>query len=351
MMNLKRIFAGVAVGILAAILFLPVKASAISAECAILIDAQTGRVLYEKQAEEKSLIASTTKIMTALVICEQTNVLDRVKIPKEAVSIEGSSMYLKEGEVLTVQELLYGLMLQSGNDAAVALAIYCGGTVEGFTELMNDKAHRLGMTQSHFANPNGLDSPGNYSTARDMGILTAYAMQNPIFAQTVSTKTITIGERCLRNHNKLLWQLEGANGVKTGYTKAAGRILISSVTRMGRQLIAVTFNAPDDWQDHKTLIEDGFSRFTVQQLVRQGQTLGQLELAGGQEASVDLIAAEDFSYSLAQGERVTISLPEAGFAYAPVAEGQEAGFAHILVDGTAVAKVPLVYGATIERAD
>ena len=350
-MNLKRIFAGVAVGILAAILFLPVKASAISAECAILIDAQTGRVLYEKQAEEKSLIASTTKIMTALVICEQTNVLDRVKIPKEAVGIEGSSMYLKEGEVLTVQELLYGLMLQSGNDAAVALAIYCGGTVEGFTELMNDKAHRLGMTQSHFANPNGLDSPGNYSTARDMGILTAYAMQNPIFAQTVSTKTITIGERCLRNHNKLLWQLEGANGVKTGYTKAAGRILISSVTRMGRQLIAVTFNAPDDWQDHKTLIEDGFSRFTVQQLVRQGQTLGQLELAGGQEASVDLIAAEDFSYSLAQGERVTISLPEAGFAYAPVAEGQEAGFAHILVDGTAVAKVPLVYGATIERAD
>ena len=350
-MNLKRIFAGVAVGILAAILFLPVKAGAISAECAILIDAQTGRVLYEKQAEEKSLIASTTKIMTALVICEQTNVLDRVKIPKEAVGIEGSSMYLKEGEVLTVQELLYGLMLQSGNDAAVALAIYCGGTVEGFTELMNDKAHRLGMTQSHFANPNGLDSPGNYSTARDMGILTAYAMQNPIFAQTVSTKTITIGERCLRNHNKLLWQLEGANGVKTGYTKAAGRILISSVTRMGRQLIAVTFNAPDDWQDHKTLIEDGFSRFTVQQLVRLGQTLGQLELAGGQEASVDLIAAEDFSYSLAQGERVTISLPEAGFAYAPVAEGQEAGFAHILVDGTAVAKVPLVYGATIERAD
>lgn len=350
-MNLKRIFAGVAVGILAAILFLPVKAGAISAECAILIDAQTGRVLYEKQAEEKSLIASATKIMTALVICEQTNVLDRVKIPKEAVGIEGSSMYLKEGEVLTVQELLYGLMLQSGNDAAVALAIYCGGTVEGFTELMNDKAHRLGMTQSHFANPNGLDSPGNYSTARDMAILTAYAMQNPIFAQTVSTKTITIGERCLRNHNKLLWQLEGANGVKTGYTKAAGRILISSVTRMGRQLIAVTFNAPDDWQDHKTLIEDGFSRFTVQKLIRQGQTLGQLELAGGQEASVDLIAAEDFSYSLAQGERVTISLPEAGFAYAPVAEGQEAGFAHILVDGTAVAKVPLVYGATIERAD
>lgn len=350
MMNLRRIFAGVAVGILTAILFLPVKAVDISAECAILIDAETGRVLYEKQPEQKSLIASTTKIMTALVICEQTNVLDRVKIPKEAVGIEGSSMYLKEGEVLTVQELLYGLMLQSGNDAAVALAIYCGGTVEGFTELMNDKAHRLGMTQSHFSNPNGLDSPGNYSTARDMALLTAYAMQNPIFAQTVGTKTITIGDRCLRNHNKLLWQLEGANGVKTGYTKAAGRILISSVTRMDRQLIAVTFNAPNDWQDHKTLIEEGFSRFSVHQLVQQGQTLGQMELAGGQEAHVDLIAAEDFSYPLAQGERVTIALPQVGFVYAPVAEGQEAGFAHILVDGTAVAKVPLVYGNTIERA-
>lgn len=350
-MNLKRIFAWVAVGILTAILFLPLRAGAISAECAILIDAETGRVLYEKKAEEKSLIASTTKIMTALVICEQTNVLDRVKIPKEAVGIEGSSMYLKAGEVLTIQELLYGLMLQSGNDAAVALAIYCGGTVEGFTELMNDKARRLGMTQSRFANPNGLDSPGNYSTARDMALLTAYAMRNPIFAQTVGTKTITIGDRCLRNHNKLLWQLEGANGVKTGYTRAAGRILISSVTRMGRQLIAVTFNDPNDWQDHKDLIEDGFSRFTVQKLIQKGQTLGQLELAGGQENRVDLIAAEDFSYPLAQGERVTITLPESGFAYAPVAKGQEAGFAHIWVDGTAVAKVPLVYGNTIERAD
>ena len=141
---------------LAAVLFLPLETAAVSAEKAILLDAVSGRVLYEKNADERSLIASTTKIMTALVICEQCNVLDRMRIPKEAVGIEGSSMYLKEGEVLTLQELLYGLMLSSGNDAAVALAIYCGGTVEGFAELMNDKALILGLTGSHFENPHGL---------------------------------------------------------------------------------------------------------------------------------------------------------------------------------------------------
>ena len=157
--------------------------------------------------------------MTALIVCEQCNVLDRMRIPKEAVGIEGSSMYLQEGEVLTIQDLLYGLMLRSGNDAAVALAIYCGGTVEGFAELMNDKARLLGMTGTHFENPNGLDSPEHYSTAKDLAVLSAYAMENPIFAKTVSTKTVTIGNRSLRNHNKLLWQVEGADGVKTGYTK------------------------------------------------------------------------------------------------------------------------------------
>ena len=140
---MKRIIAGTAAALLAAVLFLPLETAAVSAEKAILLDAVSGRVLYEKNADERSLIASTTKIMTALVICEQCNVLDRMRIPKEAVGIEGSSMYLKEGEILTLQELLYGLMLSSGNDAAVALAIYCGGTVEGFAELMNDKARIL----------------------------------------------------------------------------------------------------------------------------------------------------------------------------------------------------------------
>ena len=158
---MKRIIAGTAAALLAAVLFCPVQAQAISAEKAIVLDAATGRILYEKSADRQSLIASTTKIMTALVVCEQCNVLDRMRIPKEAVGIEGSSMYLKEGEVLTIQELLYGLMLSSGNDAAVALAIYCGGTVEGFAQLMNDKGRVLGLRSTHFENPNGLDSPGH----------------------------------------------------------------------------------------------------------------------------------------------------------------------------------------------
>ena len=235
---MKNIFYRTAAALLAAVLLYPVPANAINAQKAILMDATTGRILYEKDADSRSLIASTTKIMTALVVCEQCNVLDQMRIPKEAVGIEGSSMYLKEGEVLTIQELLYGLMLQSGNDAAVALAIYCGGTVGGFAELMNDKARVLGMTGSHFENPNGLDAPGHYSTARDLAILASYAMENPIFARTVSTKQVTVGNRCLTNHNKLLWQVDGADGVKTGYTKAAGRILVSSALRDGRRLIS-----------------------------------------------------------------------------------------------------------------
>ena len=173
--------------------FSPARALGLSAEHAILMDAGSGRVLYEKNADSRSLIASTTKIMTALVICEQCNVLDRVQIMPEAVGIEGSSMYLQAGEVLTVQELLYGLMLQSGNDAAVALAIYCGGTVEGFAQLMNDEARRIGLTGTHFENPNGLDHENHYSTARDLAKLTAYAMENEIFAKTVSTKSIQVG--------------------------------------------------------------------------------------------------------------------------------------------------------------
>ena len=179
---MKRMITWMAAALAAAIMFLPVKVNALSAERAILLDADTGRVLLEKNADMKSLIASTTKIMTALIVCEQCNVLDRMTIPKEAVGIEGSSMYLQAGEILTVQDLLYGLMLRSGNDAAVALAIYCGGTVEGFAQLMNDKARKLGLTGTHFENPHGLDSPEHYSTARDLALLTAYAMKT-LFSQ------------------------------------------------------------------------------------------------------------------------------------------------------------------------
>ena len=334
---------------LVAILFLPCYVSGISAEHAILIDAATNRVLFEKNADERALIASTTKIMTAVVVCEQCNVLDRVRIPKEAVGIEGSSMYLREGEVMTVQELLYGLMLHSGNDAAVALAIYCGGTVEGFVQLMNDKAHRLALSGTHFDNPHGLDSPGHYSTARDMAVLTAYAMENPIFAKTVSTKSVSAAGRSLRNHNKLLWHVKGADGVKTGFTKAAGRILVSSATRQGRRLVTVTMNAPNDWNDHLALINDGFKRFHVKTIISKGEPLGAIEVAGGGAMQVQLLAGDDFAFALAEEESVEVVLNGTGFVYAPTAKGQHAGFAYVCVDGEAVGKVNIVYGDTVEQ--
>lgn len=334
---------------MAAILFFGVEVNGLSAERAILTDATTGRVLYERNADERSLIASTTKIMTALIVCEQCNVLDRVRIPKSAVGVEGSSMYLREGEVMTVQELLYGLMLHSGNDAAVALAIYCGGTVEGFAQLMNDKAHRLGMHGTHFDNPHGLDSPGHYSTARDMSVLTAYAMRNPIFAQTVSTKSVMAAGRSLRNHNKLLWRVEGADGVKTGYTKAAGRILVSGAVRQGRRLIAVTINAPDDWNDHAYLLEDGFKRFAIRSLISKDEVLGTVEVAGGNAPDVQILAAEDFSFALSKDESAQVVLPNQGFVYAPVAQGQSAGYAYVCIDGEVVTKIPTVFGSTVEQ--
>ena len=346
---MKRTFAGTAAALLAAALFFPLKAAAISAEKAVVMDAATGRVLYERRAEEESLIASTTKIMTALVVCRQCNVLDRVRIPAEAVGVEGSSLYLREGEVLTVQELLYGLMLHSGNDAAVALAIYCGGTLEGFVERMNDMARDLGLEDTHFANPHGLDAPDHHSTAKDLAVLAAYAMDDPIFRQTVSTKTVTVGERSLRNHNKLLWQVAGADGVKTGYTRAAGRILVSSATREGRRLVAVTINAPDDWKDHAALLEDGFSRYALTRITAAGEPVGTVSVVGGEGAGVQLLAAEDFSYPLADGEKVTLEPLGPGFVYAPVVEGADAGFVWVRIDGKAVGKIALRYGKTVER--
>lgn len=349
MIDLKRLFAGMAAALLAAVSFFPLQVNGISAENAIVVDGLTGRVLYEKNADTRSLIASTTKIMTALVVCEQCNVLDRMRIPKEAVGIEGSSMYLQEGEVLTVQELLYGLMLRSGNDAAVALAIYCGGTVEGFAQLMNDKAHRIGLENTHFENPHGLDSPNHYSTARDMALLTAYAMKNPIFAKTVSTKTVTAGGRALQNHNKLLWQLEGADGVKTGFTKAAGRILVSSAVRDDRRLIMVTMDDPNDWADHKNMLEQGFSDYEICKFLSKGDLLGFAEVEGGLLKRVGLLAGADFSYALAKNENLRVCISGNGFVYAPVSAGQNAGFAHVFLNETPVGKVPLVYAQTVER--
>ena len=346
---MKRFYATAAAALLAAAVFLPWRVQALSAEKACVLDAISGRLLLEKNADSQSLIASTTKIMTALVVCEQCNVLDRMRIPKEAVGIEGSSMYLQEGEILTIQELLYGLMLRSGNDAAVALAVYCGGSVEDFAELMNDKARILGLRNTHFVNPNGLDAPEHYSTARDLAVLAAYAMENPVFYKTVSAKNIRIGERYLTNHNKLLWRVEGADGIKTGYTKAAGRILVSSATRNDRRIIAVTINDGDDWNDHATMLNDGFSRYREKSIVSEGDCIGKVQVLGGENASVEILADADFSFPIAEGEYPYTMLPGPGFVYAPVAEGEDAGVAYVLIKDKAIGKIPVVYGRTIEQ--
>lgn len=346
---LKRIIAGVTAALLAVILVFSFSAEAVSAKSAILMDCTSGRILFNKEPDKRSLIASTTKIMTAILVCEQCNVLDRMRIPKEAVGIEGSSMYLQEGEILTIQELLYGMMLHSGNDAAVALALYCGGTLEGFVQMMNDKAKTLGLTNTHFENPNGLDGENHYSSARDLALLASYAMKNPIFSKIVSTKNIKVGDRYLRNHNKLLWQLEGAEGVKTGYTKAAGRILVSSTVRMGRRLVAVTIHDPNDWQDHAQLINDAFLQYEQKEIISKNQILGYAEIAGGAMGRVSLLAAEQFCYCLSPKEKPEIYLSPPGFVYAPVAKDQCAGFAQIYLNNHWIGNVEMIYGQTVEQ--
>lgn len=346
---MKRLFAGAVAALTVAALFLPIRVQAISAQKVVVLDTATERILYGKESDSRSLIASTTKIMTGYIVARRCNVLDRFRIPKEAVGIEGSSMYLQEGEVLTVQELLYGLMLHSGNDAAVALAIYCAGTVEGFVDLMNETAISLGLSGTHFANPHGLDAPEHYSTAEDLAKLAAAAMEEPVFAMTVSTKTVQAGNRYLRNHNKLLWRLEGADGVKTGYTKAAGRILVSSACREGRRLIGVTINAADDWNDHKVLLERAFREFSLYTVVSEGEVLGVAEVSGGDCGYVELIAGEEFVYPLTSDEKVTLQLPGIGFVYAPVSAGQRVGKANIYVNDHCVGSVEVIFGATVEQ--
>ncbi len=320
----------------------------VSARSAILVDAQTGRVLYEKNADEQSLIASTTKIMTGLLVCEAGELEREISVPPEAAGVEGSSLYLKAGERITVRELLYGLMLRSGNDAAVALAIATAGSMEAFVGRMNEKAQALGLTNTHFENPNGLDAEAHYSTARDLAKLSVCAMQNETFRAVVSSKSFTENGRSFTNHNKLLWRVDGADGIKTGYTKRAGRILAGSAVRDGRRLVCVTICDPDDWRDQQALFDYGFSAFSLQTLVREGDTVGSVPVVGGRLERVSLTAAEEISYPLAEGERTELVLHAPQMAFAPVLAGQ-AGWLELRVDGVCVREVPVYYAQAVEE--
>ena len=229
---------------------------ALSARAAVLMDAESGAILYAHNADEPLLIASTTKIMTALVALDHARLEETVEVTAAHMA-EGSSMYLKPGETVTVEELLYGLLLCSGNDAAMCLADHCGG-MEQFAAWMNEKAAALGMDNTHFENPSGLDGENHRSTARDMAVLAAYAADDPTFVRICSTESVTIGSRTMNNHNRLLRELPGCIGMKTGYTKAAGRTLVTCCQRNGRRLVAVTLCDGNDWADHTALYEMGF---------------------------------------------------------------------------------------------
>ncbi len=239
----------------------------ISAKGAVLIEAQSGEIVLGKNENVSLPMASTTKIMTALVVLDSIDLDTAVKIEPYMTNIEGSSIYLKEGEELTVLELLYALMLESANDAAVALAYTVGGSIEAFAEMMNEKAISLGLTSTHFTNPHGLDDKEHYTTPYELGVIATYAMKNPVFREIVSTykKAIPLnngeGTRVLINHNRLLRLYDGAIGIKTGFTKRCGRCLVSCAERDGVMLVCVTLNAPNDWQDHTKMLDYGFSQY------------------------------------------------------------------------------------------
>ena len=241
----------------------------LSARAAVLIDGKSGKVLFEKNKDERLPMASTTKIMTGLLACESKKMKKVVTVSPVASGTEGSSLWLEPGEKQTLENLTYGLMLRSGNDAAVAIAEYLGGSTEAFALMMNERAKKIGVQNTGFQNPNGLDAEGHFTTAYDLALISREAMKNKKFRKIVSTKSKTIPwessewDRSLTNHNKMLWRYEGCNGIKTGFTKKSGRCLVTSAKRGKTELICVTLNAPDDWNDHTKMLDYGFETLGV----------------------------------------------------------------------------------------
>ena len=255
-------------------------------------------------------------------------------------------MYLKPGEKVTVEQLLYGLLLCSGNDAALALAEACCGSVEDFVAEMNRKAAQLGMEDSSFANPNGLDAEEHYSTARDMGRLAAEAAKNHTFVRLCSTSQVSIGTRTMTNHNRLLREVEGCIGMKTGYTERSGRTLISCAERQGQRLIAVTLNDGNDWADHTAMLDYGFATYSRVQLCGAGERFVRLPVKGSLLSFVWVDALDAVYYPLAEGEELRREISLARWTQAPVTRGQTAGTITWYLNDRVVAVSPLVYAQT-----
>lgn len=307
-------------------------APSVSAHSAVLLDAELGTVLYAKDADTRHPMASTTKVMTALVALEQMAPDTQICISPDAIGTEGSSIYLTEGEQLTLEQLLYALLLESANDAAVAIAIGIAGSVEQFAELMNRKAADLGLTDTQFRNPHGLDAEGHYTTAYELALIARAALQNKLILKMVSTRKATIphdgidGVRLLVNHNKMLRLYDGSIGVKTGYTKKSGRCLISAAERNGVRLIAVTLNAADDWNDHTALLDYGFSLRESVSLCEANSIVFTVPVVGGENTSVIVSNPQALCRSLPKRHpeiQQTLELPR--FLYAPVCDGETVG--------------------------
>lgn len=296
-MNFKKLQRLVAVGMVSALMIgtsvlPPVSANPskiyTNAKASALIDVESGRVLYSSDGDTPMRIASLTKIMTAIVAIDHGKLTDMVKTSKRAVGKEGSSIYLQLGEEMSLHHMLYGLMLRSGNDAATAIAEHVGGSEEGFVHLMNEKATFLGLNHTQFKNPHGLDDDEHYSSANDLAKLTAYALKNDVFAEIVSTRVKKVPnphekwEYSYTNKNKMLTMYEGADGVKTGYTKKSLRCLVSSATRNGQQLAAVTINDSDDWADHRKMLDWGFGHYPLQEIAVKGEPISGYPYAVGQ---------------------------------------------------------------------
>ncbi|MDR0813522.1 MAG: D-alanyl-D-alanine carboxypeptidase [Oscillospiraceae bacterium] len=297
-----------------------------SAKASAIIDLDTGSFIFTKNADERLAIASTTKIMTALCVIEREADLSRiVTVKPEWTGIEGSSMYLKPEERISISDMLYGLLLCSGNDAAVALAAITAGSVHEFCGVMNEKAKQLGMTNSHFANPNGLPDGEHFSTARDMALLAKAAFANKKFVEITSAKTITTDTRTMKNHNKLLWNMEECIGGKTGYTDAAGRCLVSAAERDGMRFAVVTLNCHDHWNEQPKLYEYAFSGFSHIEITKKTEIEAQIAVISGKEATVSVRARGKIVATVPKTAEYKFSLSAENFVYAPVYKGKSAG--------------------------
>ena len=329
-----------------------ISAGAVStgASCAILMDAGSGRILYEQNIHERRPIASITKLMTALVAVENTEDLETlITIQPEWTGIEGSSIYLNPNEKISMKALRYGLLLQSGNDAAAAIAGYVAGGEEAFAELMNDRAVRLNMKNSHFTNPSGLSDEGHYSTAYDMALLARECLNNQILAEMCATQRVEIEGRTFYNHNKLLHRYEGCIGMKTGYTELAGRTLVSAAVKDGQTLICVTLNDRNDWNDHEKLFDYGFGTYPAHVLCTQGDRFGSIRISGSLIPVLNVAAERTLAYPLKAGECPKLTVELAEEAAAPVKAGMPVGRAVWSLNGDVIGEIALICSGSADR--